>query len=337
MPYYNRTKTAVEVPFYTVQGSKLVCGICPRNCKLGVGQSGICRGRKNIDGRLIAVNYGKSASVAVDPIEKKPLYHFYPGTNILSTGPNSCNLTCKFCQNFEISQFSVPTRSVNPGELTEIAKKRNSIGIAYTYSEPLMWYEFLLDCCAEFHKAGMVNVLVTNGYINPEPFAKLIPLVDAMNVDLKSMDNEFYRKLCGGVKLQPVLQTIETAYNAGIHIEITQLLITGANDSVEQIKKTVDWVSSLGKDIPLHFSRYFPRHKYKAPATAPEVIHKAYEIAKEKLEWVYIGNMSSNKGQDSVCPDCGNTLVKRSGYSTSVKGLEENKCGKCGRRVNFRI
>lgn len=325
-----------EVPFYKRSDSRLICEICPRFCKLSDGQTGICRGRRNVSGTLRAINYGETASIALDPIEKKPLYHFFPGTKILSAGPNSCSFNCKFCQNWEISQEVVPVQHVNPKELASLAGENNSIGIAYTYSEPLMWYEFLLDCGSEFHDQGMHNVLVTNGYINPEPFARLIPLIDAMNIDLKSIDDDFYRKLCGGVSIQPVLDTITTAYKAGIHIELTQLLIPGENDSTDQIERTVRWVADLGRDIPVHFSRYFPRYKFKTPATGSNVLEKAYEIASRELEWVYVGNISLGIGSDSNCPGCGSILVERRGYSTSVRSLAGDKCGKCGRKVYFR-
>jgi len=332
----SKSNIEVEVPFYRRKGKRLVCEICPRYCTLSEGQTGVCRGRKNFGGRLIAVNYGRTASAALDPIEKKPLYHFHPGSQILSAGPNSCNFNCKFCQNCDISQFTVPTQSINAGELVALAKRRGSIGLAYTYSEPLMWYEFLLDCGAKNKQAGMVNVLVTNGYINAEPLARLLPLVDAMNIDLKSMEDDFYYKICGGVHLQPVLNTIETAYKAGVHIELTQLLVTGANDSEAQIRKTVDWVSFLSKEIPLHFSRYFPRFKYKAEATSPAVILRAYEIAKEKLDWVYVGNISMSKGNNSECRHCGSVLVERWGYAVSVVNLKGNRCGVCGKEGYFR-
>jgi len=324
------------VPFFRREKDRLVCEICPRYCKLKSGQTGICQGRKNVDGQLLAVNYGRAASAAMDPIEKKPLYHFHLGTQILSAGPNSCNFNCKFCQNCEISQFTVPTEKVTPSRLADLAKSSNSIGLAYTYTEPLMWYEFLLDCAAEFKKRGMVDVLVTNGYINPRPFAKLIPFIDAMNIDLKSIENDFYRKLCGGVELQPVLDTITAAYKAGIHIELTQLLIPGANDSEAQITKTVEWIAALGKDIPLHFSRYFPRYKYIAPATPVETLKKAFRIASQKLEWVYIGNAALTEGNNSYCPHCGTMLVERYGYSVKAVKLTGDRCGNCERKVYFR-
>ena len=327
----------VEVPFYHSIDGRLVCEICPRYCKLKEGQEGLCRARRNIEGRLQATNYGLTASIALDPVEKKPLYNFHPGDIILSVGPNSCSFTCKFCQNYQISQQRVSTQFVTPAELAAISRQKGSPGIAYTYTEPLMWYEFLLDCCAEFHHQGMYNVLVTNGYINPEPFAKLIPLVDAMNVDLKSIEDSFYRKLCGGVHVQPVLDTIKTAHKAGIHVEITQLLVTGENDSPSQIERTVNWIVSLGRDIPLHFSRYFPRYKFNAPATKVETLEKAYQIAKQQLDWVYVGNIALEVGNHSYCPQCGALLVERWGYLTNIINLEGEKCGKCGREVNFRL
>jgi pyruvate formate lyase activating enzyme len=272
----------------------------------------------------------------MDPIEKKPLYHFYPGTAILSIGPNSCSFACKFCQNSEISQFKAPTRKISAKQLLSLARQYGSIGVAYTYTEPLMWYEFLLDCGAELHAQGMYNVLVTNGYINPQPFTRLLPFVDAMNVDLKSIDDTFYRKLCGGVHLQPVLDTIATAYKAGVHIELTQLLIPGENDAQEQIERTVRWIADLGKDIPLHFSRYFPRFKFITPATPPATLEKAYNLAKQELQWVYVGNIALEVGNHSYCPECGNFLVERWGYKIKIKDLNKKKCGKCGKELYFR-
>ena len=325
-----------EVPYFRRTNSHLVCEICPRECDLSEGQTGICRSRKNISGVLRVLNYGETASIALDPIEKKPLYHFHPGSNILSAGPNSCNFNCKFCQNWEISQEIVPVRQVNPQQLVEASLENKSIGLAYTYSEPLMWYEFLLECGQAFHDSGMVNVLVSNGYINPEPFKRLIPLIDAMNIDLKSIDDSFYQKLCGGVSLQPVLETIKTAYEAGIHIELTQLLIPGENDSDDQLKRTVKWIAGLGRDIPIHFSRYFPRYKFDTPPTESSSLKRAYDIASGELEWVYVGNISLGIGNDSVCPDCGAVLVARSGYFTTVENMAGDNCKKCGRKVYFR-
>lgn len=323
------------VVFFSRAGDRIVCEVCPRFCKLKPDQLGICRGRKNIEGVLRAVNYGRAASAALDPIEKKPLYHFHPGSHILSAGPNSCNLNCKFCQNCEISQFTVPTQKVSASSLVDLAKSYNSVGIAYTYTEPLMWYEFILDCAAEFKANGMVNVLVTNGYINPKPLEKLLPLIDAMNIDLKSIENEFYRKLCGGVRLQPVLDTISAAYEYGVHIELTQLIIPTANDSDTQIEKTVDWIAALGKDIPLHFSRYFPRYKYKIPPTPVETLKKAYGIASHKLEWVYVGNIAMTEGSDSFCPQCKALLVQRRGYSVEIVNLQSGSCAVCGKTLYF--
>lgn len=329
-------KPSIIVPYYSRHDGRIICEICPRFCSLKDGQTGFCRSRRNINNELIAINYGETASIALDPIEKKPLYNFFPGNFILSAGPNACSFSCKFCQNWQISQEYVPTQYVLPSELAQAAKTRGSIGLAYTYSEPLMWYEFLLDCCDEFHRQGMVNVLVTNGYINPEPFRALIPLVDAMNIDLKSIENDFYLRLCGGVELQPVLDTIRTAYEAGIHVELTQLLIPGENDSIEQIEKMVEWVSGLSSEIPLHFSRYYPVYKHKAEPTGSEILLQAHEIASKALDWVYIGNIALGIGDNSHCPECNSLLVRRRGYSTDIIELEGDRCGVCGKKLYFR-
>lgn len=320
--------------FKKLDNNKIQCLLCPVECKLSEGQEGICFGRKVINGRLIATNYAEVVSVHVDPIEKKPLYHFYPGAPIISVGPNGCNMSCKHCQNWSISQERQRTMTIMPDKLIEITKQEKSIGIAYTYSEPLIWFEYLMDACALAHEHGLANVFVTNGCINPDPLEELLPLVDAMNIDLKSMREDFYKKICKG-KLEAVKHTIEAASKAGKHVEVTYLIITDLNDSDEEINELVDWLAGLNKKIPLHFSRYFPSYKLDNPTTPLGTLEKAFRIAKTKLDYVYVGNAHIEGTADTLCPVCGNLLVNRSGYYTRMAGIESGLCNKCKSSVDF--
>ena len=323
-----------EAKYYKkLENNKIQCLLCPVECRLSEGQEGICFGRKVIDGKLIAVNYAEVVSVHVDPIEKKPLYHFYPGEPIVSVGPNGCNLFCKYCQNWSISQEHQRTMTIMPDNLIGIAEKEKSIGIAYTYSEPLIWFEYLLDACQLAHENSLVNVFVTNGYINPEPLDEIMPHVDALNIDVKSIKPEFYRRVCKG-KLDAVLDTVETCVKAGVHVEITNLLIPGLNDSDEEIHELASWIAGLSKSIPFHISRYFPQYKMDIAATPIKSLKRAYSIAREYLDFVYVGNAQIEGASDTLCPKCGNLLIVRSGYSTQIVGLDGNKCSKCKSYIN---
>lgn len=308
---------------------KLLCLLCPRGCVIGEGKIGACLGRKNEGGKLYATNYGLTVSMAVDPIEKKPLYNFYPGKTILSIAPNGCNFACSYCQNWEISQRTVPTRALSPRQAVEAALDSHSVGIAYTYTEPLVWYEYILDTGKLIHEAGLVNVLVTNGYINEEPLRKLLPLIDALNIDVKSMDDSFYRRHCKG-HVEPVQRTARMAKESGCHVEITNLLIPTLNDSDENIENLVEWVADLGIDTPLHFSRYFPHYKCDLPPTPAETIRQAYQKAKDRLRYVYVGNISVEGASDTFCYACGSLLISRVGYSTRMTNLERGQCQRCG-------
>lgn len=327
----------VEARHWRVSESgKVECLLCPVACQLSEGQTGICFGRKNEDGRLIAVNYGEIVSMALDPIEKKPLYHFYPGSQILSVGPNGCNLRCDNCQNWEISQERQPTRYVPPEQLVRAAQDADSLGIAYTYSEPLIWFEYIADCATLSRELGLKTVLVSNGYINEAPFRELAPLLEAMNIDVKSMNPQFCRKVCKG-SLDAVLRTVEIAVASGILVEITNLVITGLNDSDDDLKALVDWVAGVDRRIPLHFSRYFPQHKMDRPMTPSSRLQRAYEIAREQLDYVYVGNIDLPGTSDTKCPKCSHTLVSRRGYHTSVVGISDGKCENCHREVDIRL
>ncbi len=319
-------------------GDAVRCGLCPHRCRISEGKAGICGVRENRGGTLFAATYGKVAAVAVDPIEKKPLFHFHPGARILSIGSVGCNFRCEFCQNSHLLLRQAPLRqapveSVRIEDLLRTARREHSIGIAYTYNEPFIQFEFVLECAKAFRAAGMKNVLVTNGYVCPEPLSEILPFVDAMNIDLKSMDPAFYRKICGGT-LDPVLATIRTAAKA-THVELTTLLYTGHNDGEEQVRKGIDFIVETDREIPLHISRYFPMHRATAPPTPPDRLASAYRIARERLPYVYVGNVRLPGAEDTACPECRATVVRREGYRVDAHGLSGDRCAACGARLRF--
>ncbi|MGI6066909.1 MAG: AmmeMemoRadiSam system radical SAM enzyme [Bacillota bacterium] len=284
-----------EVLYYRArENGALACELCPRGCLIKPGATGFCRVRKNIDGVLYALNYGKYTALALDPIEKKPLYHYYPGSLVLSIGTFGCSFHCRFCQNWQIAQAMADGEDITSRELAQLAvgaAERGSIGVAYTYSEPLMWYEFVLDAAQEVKKAGLKNILVTNGFIRPEPFARLLPYIDALNIDVKGFTGEFYQKIVKG-EFTPVLRAAKQAYQAGKHLEITTLLIPGLNDSVEELTQLTSWIADqLGPEVPLHFSRYFPNYQMDLQPTPIETLHLAKDIAAIELKYVYLGNV----------------------------------------------
>jgi pyruvate formate lyase activating enzyme len=309
------------------------CVLCPQNCLIAPGRTGICGGRDNVNGTLHAKNYGECVSLSMDPIEKKPLYHFFPGSSILSTASNSCNLKCPFCQNAEISQQRSATQYVSPQKLVDIALQENSIGIAYTYTEPLTWYEYVIDVAKLAHEHSLKNVLVTNGMINEAPLMELLPHIDGANIDLKSMDSKFYEGIVHG-KLETVLNTIRIVKKHW-HVELTNLVIPGYNDSPEAIAELVDFTADIGVETPLHFSRYFPHYQFSVPATPVKTVESACETARRKLHYVYVGNVQTDNGSCTYCPDCGNSLIDRSHYQVFTRGIENGRCKKCGRSVDF--
>jgi len=282
-----------EARWWKIENNAVRCNLCPHNCLVAEGKAGFCRARKNIGGKLMSLVYGQVVSSQIDPIEKKPLYHFHPGSKILSVGVTGCNFRCSFCQNWEISQAqagSLPTQALSPSEAAELSGAHGSIGIAYTYNEPLINAEWVLDTSKLVRKAGRVNVLVSNGYINPEPLRELLPFLDAANIDVKAFSEDFYRKLCGA-KLEPVLRNIEAIYKAGVHIELTTLLIPTENDSPKEIEQLASWVATVSPEIPLHLTRYHPDYKYSLPATNIEGMKHVRDIARKHLKYVYLGNI----------------------------------------------
>jgi pyruvate formate lyase activating enzyme len=282
-----------EAMFYEkAKEDKIHCFLCPHNCVIENGHFGKCNVRTHEDGKLFTINYGEVTSAALDPIEKKPLHYFKPSTHILSVGSFGCNFTCSFCQNYSISQSVTKSQYVSKEDLVEnILKTKDSIGVAFTYNEPSIWYEYVYDC-AKLLKETDPNksvVVVTNGYISEQPLKQLLPYIDAMNIDLKSFNNTYYKDLCSG-SLNPVLKTIEIAAKS-CHVEITTLLVSGENDNLDEVEKIAEFLASINKDIPLHLSRYFPTYKLDNPATDIGFMRKAEEVAKKHLNRVSLGNI----------------------------------------------
>jgi pyruvate formate lyase activating enzyme len=281
-----------EARFYRkIDGGKVQCELCPHFCLIDPGESGFCRVRKNIEGALFSLIYGKSSSVALDPIEKKPLYRFHSGEFILSAGTKGCNLVCPFCQNWTISQdIDAPTEDVTSMQLVELAKHNKSFGIAYTYNEPFIWYEFVYDTAKLARENGLCNVLVTNGMVNLEPLEEILPFIDAMNIDIKSIKESFYKDVCKG-SLKAVQEVIKRSVRS-CHVELTNLIVPTLNDTEEDFTRLTEWIyNNLGDSIPIHFSRYFPCHEFNLPPTPVAVLKTAQAIAREKLKYVYLGNV----------------------------------------------
>lgn len=272
------------------------CGLCPHHCKLAAGQTGLCAARANVDGKIVCTNYGKLVSIALDPIEKKPLYHFHSGSVILSVGSYGCNLLCPFCQNHEISRAKageLRVEDVPPARLAALAAdardRYGSIGVAFTYNEPLVSYEYVIDCAHLLHEKNLAVVLVTNGQICDAPLQKLLPHVDAMNIDLKGFTQTFYDWIGGD--LETTKQTIARAVRAGVRVEVTTLVIPGRNDDEKEMDAEAQWLASISSEIPLHLSRYFPRYHCDIPMTPVEKLQRLQSIAQKYLEYVHIGNV----------------------------------------------
>jgi len=315
------------------------CTVCPKRCRIPPGMSGECRARINLDGTLVASTYGRPCAVHVDPIEKKPLFHFFPGEPILSIGTAGCNLHCKNCQNAEISQGNpedTPSYELQPRDLPALAKKHGCRHVAYTYTEPLVSYEYTLECCKAAHAAGLRNVLVTAGYINEEPLRALRPFVDAANVDIKAFSDAFYRDVCSAT-LEPVLRTVLLLKESGAHVEVTNLVIPTLNDSDELLGKLCAWMrDEAGAEMPLHFSRFFPNFRMlHVPPTPVATLLHARDVARQAgLKHVYVGNAEVPGGENTFCAGCGARLVARQRYVVTENRVTANgACPDCSRRV----
>ncbi len=316
-----------------LEQGKVKCNLCPNACVIPPGKQGICRVRENRGGRLYSVNYGRVTSLGLDPVEKKPLFHFNPGGLVLSAGTYGCNLSCKFCQNWQISQMNPSYTMLTPRQIVDIClyyKKRypNTVGIAYTYNEPTVWYEFVKDCAQEAKLHGLSNVLITNGYISKEAFGSLLPLIDALNIDVKAWQEDFYQRLVGG-RLKPVIETVESACEAGAWVEITYLVVPGENDSDKDMKELTAWLGRINPGIPLHLSRYFPAYQLDIPPTPLSTLERLRHLARERLQHVYIGNAWKKGYADTYCARCGEVLLERGALELERVSLENGACPNC--------
>lgn len=323
-----------------LEGSDVICRLCPHGCIIAPGKYGICRVRNNIEGTLYTHNYGKISAAAMDPVEKKPLYHFFPGKYLLSLGTVGCNFRCSFCQNYQIAQRGAEKKA-GAGDLYEASEayllslcrqEEDCVGLAYTYNEPSVWYEYVLDTARYIKDKGYSNVLVTNGYISVEALSELLPFIDAMNIDVKGFTEEYYSKICGG-SLEPVKRTVEAAASK-CHVEITTLIVPGHNDSEAEIAELSKWLASIKPSIPLHLNRYFPMFKMKEEPTSVETLKTLKKTAENNLEYVYIGNLYS-EDTNTYCPKCGALLIRRAG-GIFMDHLDGGICSKCGKVIDIK-
>lgn len=324
-----------EASYYNKLDNHIVqCILCPHSCTLEKEQYGKCKTRVNKEGTLFTESYGILSSISSDPVEKKPLYHFHPGRSILSLGSFGCNLSCDYCQNCEITQINERVFSKHPSRdpedmVNKARMHRNNIGLAYTYNEPTVYYEYMIACAEQIKVHELSNVMVTNGYINKAPLEGLFPYMDAFNVDLKSFRNLFYLQRSGAT-LTPVLETIEAIAKSGKHLELTFLIIPEFNDSDQEWNEIISWISDhCSPQTVLHVSRYFPYFKINKPPTPLSTIQRFLEMAREKLDYVYPGNTPQLESH-TYCPSCGNKLIERFLYEAEVCGIGENgNCSQC--------
>ena len=316
----------------------IMCRICPNECVLKEGELSKCNNRKVHDSKLYTLAFGNPCTVNVDPVEKKPLYHFLPGSKAFSIATAGCNLVCLNCQNWTISQIS-PDKTRNfdlmPEKVVEECVKNNCSSIAYTYSEPVTFYEYVFETATLARNAGVKNIFKSNGYINTEPLKKLCSVIDAANIDLKAFTESSYLKLTGG-KLQPVLDSLKVLKDSGVWLEITNLIVPDWTDNLSDIGNMCKWLSDNGfKNTPLHFSRFYPMHKLEQlPPTPVEILNNAYNIATEEgLKYVYTGNAPGNEISDTKCPSCNSTVIARQGFRISANNISGGKCNKCGSKI----
>jgi len=328
-------KWSVEGYHYSKQGSSVQCQVCPNRCLLAPGDRSICRSKVNIEGILYSLTYGNPCAIHVDPIEKKPLNHFYPGSSVFSIATTGCNFRCLNCQNWEISQKKpedVRHRDMFPEEVVRETEERGISSIAYTYSEPITFYEYMYDTARLARAAGLKNVLVSNGYINREPLGKLCRYLDGANINLKSFDDAIYRSLNGGT-LGPVLNTFKELHRLGVWFEITTLVVPTYVDDTEMIKRMCGWIlAELGPYYPLHLSRFFPRYRLsRLPATPVTTLENLRETAiREGIHYVYLGNVPGHEGTHTYCHNCHKILIERRGYQIARYNLKGGSCGFCG-------
>jgi pyruvate formate lyase activating enzyme len=323
------------IELYRKVNDDVQCLLCPNLCILKDAKFGICKTRKRENDKIVNHYSGIISSSGLDPIEKKPLYHFMPATQIFSVGFYGCTLNCQFCQNYSISQYhpeNTPDR-LSPEDMVYILKEKNLKSIAFTYSEPTLYFEWVRETAILCRDSNIKTVLVTNGYLNEKPAEELLKYIDAANIDLKSFRENFYKKVCHG-KLEPVKDFIRLAYDMKVHIELTTLVVTDTNDTIEEMGEIVDFIKNISKDIPFHISRYHPSYKFDKPATSIEKLEKLIALAKNNLNFVYGGNIPGDA--DTYCKNCKTLLVSRNYYSVKIHQVDKNgKCKNCGEFNNI--
>lgn len=324
-----------EASFYEqLPGGEVRCNLCPNRCLLAEGQRGICRVRQNIGGKLYSLIYGQPAIIHLDPIEKKPFYHFLPGSKVYSLASAGCNLRCKYCQNWDIAQRTpeeIESVEMTPEQVVDEAIKAGVPSIAITYSEPVVNYEYVRDIAKVAKEKGVKTTIVSNGYINPEPLQELLPYLDAIKVDLKGFNDKFYQEIVGG-RLEPVLKTLKVLKEKGIWFEIVYLIVPGYNDDMKDIREMADWIKeNLGDEVPLHFSRFYPMYLLQnLPPTPEEVVKKARQAAIDAgLKYVYTGNIADTEGSVTYCPTNGNPLIVRKGYFVEENHIQGGNSELC--------
>jgi len=322
--------------FEKLENRKVKCHVCAHECTISDGKRGICGVRENRDGTLFTLIYNTVSSEAVDPIEKKPLYHFLPGTLSYSQGTIGCNFRCAHCQNWTISQVTLEQahiREITPEESVAQALASDCASISWTYNEPTIWHEFTYDSAKLAHEAGLKTVYVTNGYITEDALRDISPYLDAFRVDIKAFRDEFYRKTCRA-HLQPVLDSSVVARELGMHIEVINLVIPGKNDDLKEIRDLIEWVhDNLGPRTPVHFTRFYPMYKMKDASPTPvATLERAWQMAKDAgMEYPYVGNVAGHKYENTYCPGCGALLIDRSGFQVARNAItEDKKCPDCG-------
>lgn len=334
----------VGMLYSALAGDRLRCGVCQWRCSVPPGGFGFCRMYRNVDGRLYSLNYAQTSSLAIDPIEKKPLYHFYPGSSVFSLGGWGCNFKCDGCQNWQISTVCEPQewqrgREITPEAAVAMALREGCAGIAWTYNEPGVWFEYTLDSARLAREAGLYTVYVTNGYLTAEALDLIGPYLDAWRVDVKGFSDQVYRKLTGVTHWRGILEVAERAKSKwGMHVEVVTNVVPTLNDGDEQLRAIADWIrDALGELVPWHLTRFHPQHQMtEVQATPIDTLERALEIGRDAgLKFVYPGNVPGHDGENTICYSCGEMVVSRSGYHSRVLALDGSRCGSCGAELGF--
>ncbi|MDR3282199.1 MAG: AmmeMemoRadiSam system radical SAM enzyme [Candidatus Methanoplasma sp.] len=328
----------MEASHYHKEDGLYVCDLCPHRCRIPVGGFGRCGSRRGEETMLTAYTYGRVSSMATDPIEKKPLYHYYPKSKIFSVGGIGCNLSCKNCQNYSVSMSPAGKKRTtyeSPEEIVAMCRAERLDSIAFTYNEPMIWFEYVMDTAA--YDRDIRYVMVTNGVVSEDPLKELCRVTDAMNVDIKGFTDKFYGDVCGG-RLDDVLRSIEVVHEQKVHLELTYLVIPGYNDSEEEVTRLCHWVrDNVSADTPIHFTRFHPDYEMMdVPMTPVDKLLQCKEAAEEAgIEFAYIGNALTDDGSDTYCPECGGLVIRRTGYAVDLVALDGRRCAYCKHRLNI--